>query len=57
MSCTDLIFCTKQNVISKDGVDVSIFDKCHHDIIYGIVYGKINIRVPVINIFFQNLRL
>ena len=57
MSCTDLIFCTKQNAISKDGVDVSIFDKCHHDIIYGIVYGKINIRVPVINIFFQNLRL
>ena len=57
MSCTDLIFCTKQNVISKHGVDVSIFDKCHHDIIYGILYGTINIRVPVINICLQNLGL
>ena len=28
MSCIDLIFCTNINVISKHGVDVSIFDKC-----------------------------
>ena len=40
MSCTDHIFYTNLNVISKHGVDVSIFDKCHHD----IIYGKINIR-------------
>ena len=43
MSCIDLIFCTNLNVISKHGVDVIIFDKCHHD----IIYGKINIRVPL----------
>ena len=43
MSCIDLIFCTNLNVISKHGVDVTIFDKCHHD----IIYGKINIRVPL----------
>ena len=43
MSCIDLIFCTTQSVISKHGVDVSIFDKCHHN----IIYGKISIRVPV----------
>ena len=42
MSSIDLIFCTNQSVISNHGVDVSIFDKCHHN----IIYGKINIRVP-----------
>ena len=43
MSCIDLIFCTNLNIISKYGVDVNIFDKCGHD----IIYGKINIRVPL----------
>ena len=42
MSCIDLIFCTNQSVISNHGVDVSIFDKSHHNI-----YGKINIHVPL----------
>ena len=41
MSCIDLIFCTNQSVISNHGVEVSIFDKCYHN----IIYGKINIRV------------
>ena len=40
MSC--IIFCTDQNVISKYGVDASIFEKCHHNI-----YGKIDIRIPL----------
>ena len=44
MSCIDLIFCTNQSVISNHGVDVSIFDKCHHN----IIYGKINICVPLL---------
>ena len=43
MSCIDLIFCINQNVISKYGVDGSIFDKCH----YNIIYGKTGIRVPL----------
>ena len=43
MSCIDLIFCTNQSLISNHGVDVSIFDKCHHN----IIYGKFNIRVPL----------
>ena len=42
MSCIDLIFCTKLNVISKHSVDVSNFDKCHNN----KIYGKINIIVP-----------
>ena len=41
MSFIDLIFCTNQSVISNHGVDVSIFDKCHHN----IIYGKVDIRV------------
>ena len=43
MSCIDLIFCTNQSLISNHGVDASIFDKCHHN----IIYGKINIRVSL----------
>ena len=43
MSCIDLIFCTNKNVISKYGVDASIFDRCHHN----IIYGTIDIRVPL----------
>ena len=43
MSCIDLIFCTNQSVISNHGVDVSIFDKFHHN----IIYGKINIPVSL----------
>ena len=43
MSCIDLIFCTNKNIISNHGVDVSIFDKCHHN----IIFGKIDIRIPL----------
>ena len=43
MSCIDLIFCTNQSLISNHGVDALIFDKCHHN----IIYGKINIRVSL----------
>ena len=43
MSCIGLIFCTNKNVISNYGVDVSMFKKCHHN----IIHGKIDIRVPL----------
>ena len=51
MSCIDLIFCINQNVISKHGVDVSIFDKYHHD----IMYDEINIRVPLPPIYVREV--
>ena len=44
MSCIDLIFCTNQNVISNYGVDVSMFKKCHHNIIHGKI--DIHVRLP-----------
>ena len=43
MSCIDLIFCTNTNVMAKHGVDVSSFEKCHHN----IIFGKIHIHVPL----------
>ena len=42
-SCIDLIFCNKLNIISNYGVNLSIFEKCHHN----IIFGKINIRIPL----------
>ena len=35
-SCIDLRFFNNQNVISKYGVDASIFDKCHQNIIFSL---------------------
>ena len=43
MPCIDLLFCTNQNTISNYGVNASIFDKCHHN----IIFGKVNICVPL----------
>ena len=51
MSCIDLLFCTNQNTISSYGVDVSIYDKCHHN----IVFGKIKIRVPFPPVYIRDV--
>ena len=51
MSCIDLIFCTNKNVLSNSGVDVSIFKKCHHN----IIFGKINIRVPLPPVYIREV--
>ena len=51
MSCIDLLFCTNQNTISNYGVDVSIFDKCHHN----IIFGKANIRVPLPPVYIREV--
>ena len=41
-SCIDLIFATYPNLIRETGVELSIFEKCHHNLIYGII----GFRVP-----------
>ena len=41
MSCIELISCTNKNIISNHGVDVTIFEKCHHN----SIYAKINVKV------------
>ena len=45
-SCIDLIFCNILSIISNYGVDLSIFEKCHHN----IILGKINIRISPSNV-------
>ena len=40
-SCIDLIFCNNLNLLSSYGVDLSLFQKCHHN----IIFGKTNIRI------------
>ena len=47
MSCIDLIFCSNQIVISKYGVDASLFDKNHQN----IICGKTNICIPLAPVF------
>ena len=42
-SCIDLIFCNNLNIISNYVVNLSIFEKCHHN----IIFEKINIRIPL----------
>ena len=41
MLCNDLLFSTNLNTILSCEVDVPIFDKCHHN----IIFGKVNICV------------
>ena len=41
VSCIDLIFYTNKNINSNHGINVTIFEKCHHN----IIYGKNNIRI------------
>ena len=43
MLCIDLTFCSNKNT--------SIFDKCHHN----IIYGKIDIRVPLPPKYFREV--
>ena len=51
MSCIDLTFCTNTNVISKHGVDVTIFEKCHHN----IIFGKTDIHVPLQPVYIRKV--
>ena len=48
---SDLIFSTNKNIMSNHGVDVTIFEKCHHN----IIYGKINIRLPLPPVYIREV--
>ena len=45
-SCIDLIFATSPNLIRETGVELSIFEKCHHNLIYGIIDFKVPLPPP-----------
>ena len=36
-SCTDLIFSTSPNLIRATGIELSTFETCHLNLIYGII--------------------
>ena len=42
-TCIELIFTSNPNLINSSGVEMSLFEKCHHN----IVYGKIDFKIPI----------
>ena len=36
-TCIDLVFATSPNLIRETGVELSISEKCDHNLIYGII--------------------
>ena len=48
MSCIDLIFWTNESLISNHEVDVLIFDKRHHNIIYGKITTRLHLPLKYI---------
>ena len=46
LSCIDLIFTSNPNLINSSGVEMSLFDKCRHNIVYGKIDFKISIPPP-----------
>ena len=42
----DLIFATSQNLIAETGAELSIFEKCHHNFIYGIIDFQVPFPSP-----------
>ena len=42
-SCIDLIFICNPSFISASRVELSLYEKCHHN----LIYGKINFNVPL----------
>ena len=43
--CIDLVFASNPNVICNSGVELSLFDKCHHS----LIFGELNfmVRLPL----------
>ena len=42
-SCIDLIFCSNLNRMKNCGVGRSLYEKCHHN----IIYGTLNFNLPL----------
>ena len=43
MSCVGFIFTLNPNLIKNSGAEMSLLEKCHHN----IVYGKIDFKIPI----------
>ena len=42
-SGSDLVFVSKLNVICNSGVELSLFEKCHHN----LIFGDLNFIIPL----------
>ena len=49
-SCIDLIFASNTSYLST-GLEQSIYDKCHHD----IMYGKLNFDIPLPPVYYKKI--
>ena len=45
-TCIELIFTSNPNLINSSGVEMSLFEKCHHNIAHGKIDFKISIPPP-----------
>ena len=50
-SCIDLIFSSQQNLVSDSGVHPSLYQTCHHQIIYAMIDLKFIFRLFMIEKF------
>ena len=51
--CIDLIFSSDLNITRNCGIEKTIHEKCHHD----IIYGTLNFNVPLPPPYYRNLGL
>ena len=51
-SCIDLIFSSNHSLTKNCGIDHSIYDKCHHN----IIYGTLNFKVPLPPPYYREIK-
>ena len=51
MSCIDLIFTANPNLINSSGIDMSLFEKIYHN----IVYGKIDFKISILPLYMRKV--
>ena len=50
-SCIDLIFSSNLNITRNCGIEKTIHEKCHHD----IIYGTLNFNVPLLPPYYREI--
>ena len=51
LSCIELIFTSNPNLINSSGVEMSLFEKYHHN----IVYGKIDFQIAILPLYMREV--
>ena len=50
-SCIDIIFSSNPSLTKNCGIEHSIYDKCHHN----IIYGTLNFKVPLLPPYYREI--